>query len=333
MEAALHPEAALFDGERALPALPPCEHFAGSEKLILKSFSLQQEIGAVFDITCDCEDGAPRGAEREHAQRVGELIAGRANVFGRAGARVHEVTSPFWRDDVSTIVEHAGDRVAYLTLPKVQRAADVREVLDHLSDVVARVGLQRRIPIHALIETHAGLRDVHAIAALDGVETLDFGLLDFISAHRGAIPTTAMRSPGQFDHPLVRRAKCEIAAAALGAGCIPSHNITLDLAHPEQAGADAARARNEFGFLRMYSIHPSQIQPIVAAMRPPAEAVTDAADLLLAARAAAWGPIRFRDEMHDRASYRHYWTLLQSARVGGMQLPADAERAFFATNG
>jgi len=53
------------------------------------------------------------------------------------------------------------------------------------------------------------------IAALPGVVSLDFGTLDFVSAHHGAIPMSAMESPGQFDHPLVRRAKCETAAAAL----------------------------------------------------------------------------------------------------------------------
>ena len=29
-----HPSRALFAGEKAIPVLPACEHFAGSEKLI-----------------------------------------------------------------------------------------------------------------------------------------------------------------------------------------------------------------------------------------------------------------------------------------------------------
>ena len=77
-----------------------------------------------------------------------------------------------------------------------------------------------------------------------------------------------MRSPGQFTHPLIVRAKCEIAAAALGNGIVPSHNVTTEFRDAAVVADDARRARLEFGYLRMWSIHPNQIQPIVEAMRP-----------------------------------------------------------------
>ncbi|KWX81384.1 hypothetical protein AML91_00080 [Paenibacillus jilunlii] len=68
-------------------------------------------------------------------------------------------------------------------------------------------------------DCHGALGDAWEIAALKRVESLDFGLMDFVSGHHGAIPGAAMRSPGQFDHPLVARAKCDIAAAALASTC------------------------------------------------------------------------------------------------------------------
>ena len=52
-----HPKEALFESGKSLPIIPTCEHFAGSEKLILKGFEMQKKLGPVFDITCDCEDG------------------------------------------------------------------------------------------------------------------------------------------------------------------------------------------------------------------------------------------------------------------------------------
>jgi hypothetical protein len=128
-----------------------------------------------------------------------------------------------------------------------------------------------------LIETHGALREVEEIAALPGIETLDFGLMDFVSGHHGAIPSTAMKSPGQFDHPLVARAKCAIAAAALGHGLVPSHNVTTELHDTQAVYADARRAREQFGYLRMWSIHPNQVQPIVDAMRPNFDEVNEAA--------------------------------------------------------
>src|ERR1035437_10885875 len=92
---------------------------------------------------------------------------------------------------------------------------------------------------------------------------------------------------------------------------------------------DAHRARLEFGFLRMWSIHPNQIQPIVEAMRPDFDEVNEAAVLLVAAQDAAWGPIQFEGKLHDRASYRYYWELLQRAQSMGMDIPDDARQRFF----
>jgi len=180
-----------------------------------------------------------------------------------------------------------------------------------------------------LIETHGALREAWQIAALPHVESLDFGLMDFVSSHHGAIPATAMRSPGQFEHPLVARAKCEIAAAALGNGVVPTHNVTTEIRDIAVVAADARRARQEFGYQRMWSIHPAQIEPIVAAMRPDFAEVIDAAAILAAAQDAAWGPIQHAGKLHDRASYRYYWELLCRARATGMDLPTDARSRFF----
>ena len=132
-----------------------------------------------------------------------------------------------------------------------------------------------------------------------------------------------MRSPGQFDHPLVRRAKCEIAAAALANGVVPTHNVTTELRDGALIRADAARARDEFAFLRMWSIHPNQIEPILEAMRPDFAEVIQAQEIILAAMAAGWGPIQHSGKLHDRASYRYFWNLLVRAHATGLQLDRE----------
>jgi len=195
--------------------------------------------------------------------------------------------------------------------------------------VCAQAGVAREIPVHVLIETHGGLGDVFRIAALPWVRALEFGLMDFVSAHQGAIPEAAMRSPGQFEHALVARAKARMVGAALAKGLVPVHNVTVDLATPGAAGSDARRARRDFGFLRMWSIHPAQIEPILAAFAPEPAEVERAAELLLAARAAHWAPMRHANTLHDRASYRYHWQVLRRARRAGAALPDDVERAFF----
>ena len=325
-----HPSEALFAGERALPAIAACDHYAGSEKLMRKGLELLAKSGPIFDLTCDCEDGAASGQETQHAEMVVETIKAARDARARVGVRIHDYTHAHWRKDLDIIVAGAGEALSYVTLPKCTSSAQAAEMIDYLGECASRNNVRRQIPVHILIETHGALQEAWALAALPGVEGLDFGLMDFVSGHHGAIHASNMRSPGQFEHPLLARAKARIAAAALAHGVVPGHNVSLDLRNPYNVFRDAWRARNDFGFLRMWSIHPSQVQPIVDAMKPDLGEVADAAHILLAAQRASWGPISYQGELHDRATYRYYWNLLQKARLTGVAVPDEAAAAFFA---
>jgi citrate lyase subunit beta/citryl-CoA lyase len=325
----VHPNDALFGGEKSFPIIPSCEHFAGSEKLILKALSMQDTVGPVFDITCDCEDGAQAGQEREHAEMIVHVLTSDANKHQMAGARIHDYTNSYWKQDVDILVAGAGKVLSYLTIPKCTTYAQASEMIAYIQKTATFNGITRVIPVHILIETHGALKAVHEIATLPWVQVLDFGLMDFVSGHHGAIPASAMRSPGQFDHRLLARAKAELVAAALANGVVPAHNVTLDLKNVETTHADASRARNEFGFLRMWSIYPTQIEAIVDAMKPNFDEVQDGANILLAAQKADWGPIQYNGELHDRATYRYFWEILQKAKLTKVAIPAEATQAFF----
>ena len=334
MSKKVHPNQALFGGEKPFPLIPACEHFAGSEKLILKALSLQDPanpnaVGPVFDITCDCEDGAASGQEHEHAEMIVRVLTSDANKYKMAGARIHDYTHPAWKQDVDILVGGAGEVLSYITIPKCTNIVQASEMISYIQEIAKRHNISRKIPIHILIETHGALKQVCEIAKLPWLQVLDFGLMDFVSAHHGAIPASAMRSPGQFDHRLLARAKTEVVAAALANGVVPAHNVTLDLKNTETTFSDASRARNEFGFLRMWSIYPTQIQAIVDAMKPNFDEVVDAANILLAAQAADWGPIQYAGELHDRATYRYFWEVLQKAKLTGVAISKEADQAFF----
>ena len=301
--------------------------------MLRKALQIQVELSVnnqpIFDITADCEDGAPAGKEREHAEMIAGIMLSGENRFDRVGVRIHDVRHPDWRDELEILVSRAGQCLAYVVLPKPEIADDVLTQITALDDLRRRYGIARGIPVHVLIETPGALHEVWDIARMPHVETLDFGLMDFVSGHHGAIPAGAMRSPGQFNHALVTRAKCEIAAAALGNGIVPSHNVTTEIRDATIVRDDARRARQEFGFLRMWSIHPNQIQPIVESMRPDFAEVSEASTLLLLAQDASWGPVQHEGKLHDRASYRYYWELLQRAQATGMDVADSARQRFF----
>ena len=63
----------------------------------------------------------------------------------------------------------------------------------------------------------------------------------------------------------------------------------------------------------MWSIHPAQIRPIVAAFQPRADEVEAALAILDAAARADWAPIQSGQVLHDRASYRYFWHVLVRA--------------------
>jgi citrate lyase subunit beta/citryl-CoA lyase len=324
-----HPAEALFEGEAPFPIIPACEHFAGTEERIAKAFELQATMGGVFDITMDCEDGAPTGREREHAEMVVRMQNSDLNRFNMAGVRIHDYTNEHWRQDIDIIVAGAGERLAYVTIPKTKVAAKLAEMIDYVQETAARAGVRRTIPIHCLIETQASLHQAWELAALPAVQVLDFGLMDFVSDHRGAVPSTAMKSPGQFDHALIRRAKAETVAAALANGVVPAHNVTLELRDQDVIFGDAQRARQEFGFLRQWSIYPAQIEPITRAMAPAAPDVARAEAILVKAYEADWGPVQHDGELHDRATYRYFWEQLERAHVMHFPVGDEAKRLFF----
>jgi citrate lyase subunit beta/citryl-CoA lyase len=323
------PREALFDADDHAPALPVCDHYCGVEVRMRKSLELQGELGPVFDVTLDCEDGAPVGGEAEHANLCAELVMSAANRFDRVGVRVHPVDHPAFGHDVDTLVRRAGSRLAYLMVPKPRGLADVRRACDEIDHFIRIHCHGRTIALHVLVETHGALREVDAIAAHPRIESVSFGLMDFVSAHRGAIPATAMGAEGQFTHPLVRRAKLEIAAACHAHAKTPSHCVVTEFKDLRALSTAATRAAREFGYTRMWSIHPDQVRTIVEAFAPTVAETDLAIEIIRAAQAAQWAPIRHRDTLHDRASYRYFWQVLERARRTGQPLPAEVRRAWF----
>jgi len=332
MNAVPHPRLALFDLEERIPiSLPVCDHYAGVEARMRKSLQLQGELGPVFDITLDNEDGAPVGGEVEHAHLIAALLASADNRHGRVGVRLLAVDHPDFAN-VAAIVLRAAKAPAYLMLPKPRGTADLQRAVA----IIDAVG-GAAVPLHALIETHGALADVQALAANPRIESLSFGLMDFVSAHRGAIPQWAMTADGQFDHPLVVRAKLEIAAACHAHGKVPSHCVVTEFKDRSALAEAADKAARLLGYARMWSIHPDQIRTIVDAFAPTVAEVDEAIEIITAAERAHWAPIRHRhggqERLHDRASYRYYWHVIERAERtsfhGGPQLPAALRLVWF----
>ncbi len=324
-----HPRDVLLGAQAAAGSLPVCDHYSGVEPRMRKSLQLQaemtEEFGAcVFDVTLDCEDGAPVGGEAEHAALVAELVLGAAP-GARIAARVHAPDHPSFEADLATIAGQAGHRLCHLMIPKVESLADVLRVENALA---ALGGAATTLPLHVLVESPRAVHNAYEIAGHPRVQSISFGLMDFVSSHNGAIPAEAMGSAGQFSHPLVLRAKLEIASACHAHGKVPSHCVVTEFNDLSALTSATRRASRELGFTRAWSIHPSQIRLILAAFAPPQAELDDAVEVICAAEQAGWAPVALRGQLHDRASYRYYWQLLERAYRTGIPLP-DAAQGYF----
>ena len=344
----MHPRDVLLGAQAGRRTLPVCDHYSGVEARMVKSLQLQaeyiQEFGVcVFDVTLDCEDGAPTGGEFDHANMVvalinsavaaPELIAN--GLHRRIGVRVHPVNHSAFEADVETIVGQAGAALSYVMVPKVESLDDVQRAVASID----AAHTDRALPLHVLIESPLAISHAFAIASHPRVESLSFGLMDFVSSHGGAIPAAAMgvdQSPDrtnldQFHHPLVLRAKTELASACHAYGKVPSHCVVTEIHDAESLELSARRAADALGYTRMWSIHPSQIRPILRAFAPRSDEVELAAEVIIAAQAQQWAPISVLGRLHDRASYRYFWQVLERAHQTGASMPAAAQGYFSPT--
>lgn len=347
-----HPRDVLLDAQSTAASLPVCDHYCGVEARMRKSLALQaemtQEFGAcVFDVTLDCEDGAPVGGEKDHANMV-VALANQAqgatknvvsNCAPRVAVRVHPVDHPAFAQDVDIIVGGAAASLCHLMIPKIETVAEVERAVQLVDQAARKAGRTHPLPLHVLIESPAAVHRAFEIAAHPRVQSISFGLMDFVSSHGGAIPASAMgihAGPGameldQFSHPLVLRAKLEIASACHAFGKVPAHCVVTEFSDMAAVQAAASRASRALGYTRMWSIHPSQIRPILAAFAPQAHEIELATNIMMAAAQADWAPISFGGKLHDRASYRYFWQVLERAHQTGQHLPDEARAYFSAT--
>jgi citrate lyase subunit beta / citryl-CoA lyase len=342
-----HPRSVLLGAQGVAGGLPVCDHYSGVPARMQKSLQLQadmlQEFGAcVFDVTLDCEDGAPVGAELEQAYCVTELANAtvKASPRQRVGVRVHAVDHPSFESDVAVIAAGAAHSLSYLMVPKVESVADVQRAVAAIDDASRDSGRSEPIPLHVLIESPAAVRAAFDIAGHARVQSVSFGLMDFVSAHGGAIPSSAMGvrhstdtvTLDQFNHPLVVRAKLEIASACHAYGKVPSHCVVTEFRDAQALEAAARTASLAMGYTRMWSIHPDQIRPILRALAPAMQEIELASTIVLEAMRQEWAPISVAGKLHDRASYRYFWQVLERAHQTGCTLPAQV-RGFFEGQG
>jgi (S)-citramalyl-CoA lyase len=181
-------------------------------------------------------------------------------------------------------------RPALLLLPKVESAAELA--------AAAALG----VPLVPLIETPRGLRHAHAIGAAPGVAAMMFGGGD-LSAELGVDLAWA---------PLATaRGLFVLACAEAGVPAIDVPYLQLDDA---DGLIEETRRAKAIGFAAKAAIHPQQIAPIHAVLRPTAAEIAEALEAEQAFRAAGEAAVRFKGRMLEAPVMRRYRRILDQGR-------------------
>ncbi len=214
-------------------------------------------------VVVDLEDAvAPAAKDAARDAVAGWLGALADDERARVVVRINDASTPWFEADLGMA---ANARAAALMLPKAER-------VETITQLHARAP---RAALLALVETARGVLAAEALAGAPGVQRLVFGTLDF------ALDLDLSGDPAGFDFAASRLA---LASRAAGIAS-PVAGVTTVIDDEPALLADLARM-HAHGFGAKLCIHPKQVAPIHAALRPSAGELAWARRVLQAADGA-----------------------------------------------
>ena len=231
------------------------------------------EAGVVI---LDLEDAvipADKAAAREHIAR---WYRSHPEATDRIAVRINDSESEWFSDDLA-MLRSVG--IPLVMLPKAERRQQIETVIANGPDGVR---------VLALVETARGIRNVHEIAASEGVERLVFGTLDY-----------AVDLDLAGDEIGLAYASARMAIASRCAELpSPVAGVTPSINDVERIKGDFAFARS-FGFAAKLCIHPRQVDVVHAACMPTTEDQAWAQRVMQAAQSSE-GAVQLDGKMIDR---------------------------------
>jgi citrate lyase subunit beta/citryl-CoA lyase len=189
--------------------------------------------------------------------------------------RINGLDTPWCHGDVIEVVSGAREALDVLIVPKARSARDIWWVDVLLTQLEAKLGLERQIALEVLIEDAEGLANAVEIAgASERLEALVFGAGDLSASLRARVDGNfepVGEYPGDFWH----FARTRVVTAARIAGI-----DAVDTPYPAYRDLDGFRRRavhaSLLGFDGKWVIHPDQIAIANEVFSPTPEEVEEA---------------------------------------------------------
>ena len=245
-------------------------------------------------VIADLEDAVLEAEKPRARERVASLLAAPAPCLRLV--RVNGVGGRWFADDLAAVAELALDGIV---LPKATPEA-------------VAAATEGGPPVVAIVETAAGLRDVHDVAGAPGVAALVLGAVD-LGLALGLEPR-----PDGIEL-LFARSSVVLASAAAGLRG-PVDQVWLDVRDDAGLERDCALGRS-LGFRGKACIHPAQV-PVVNESFAPAESELRRAREVVAAyeqaAAAGRGAVALDGELIDLPVVERARQVLADAKRGAL---------------
>jgi malyl-CoA/(S)-citramalyl-CoA lyase len=267
------------------------------------------------------------------AAREGLVKIAQSTDFGdtQFWSRVNSLDSPWFLDDVLTIVGEAGHKLDVLMIPKVEGPWDIHFVDQLLAQLEAKHRLTRPILIHAILETALGVANVEEIAlASPRMQGMSLGPADLAASRRmkttrvgGGHPGYLVREDPSPSDPNAPRATAQqdlwhytmarMVDACVATGILPYYGPFGDIA---DAVACEDQFRNAFlmGCVGAWSLHPGQIEIARRVFSPPPDEVLWA-KRVIEVMGDGSGTVMLEGKMQDDATVKQCKVMVGLAKL------------------
>ncbi len=306
------------------PARPNrCQLFGpGSRPAIFEKMAASEADVINLDLEDSVGPDDKDAARRNIVEAIGDVDWGTKHL----SVRINALDTPYWYRDVVDLLENASDRLDQIMIPKVGNAADLYAVDALASAVEAAKGRGKRIAFEVIIETAAGLSNVHEIAgATPRLQAMSLGAADYAASM--GMATTGIGGTQESYYMLHEGQKywgdpwhwvqTAIVAACRTHGVLPVDGPFGDFSDEEGFRAQAWRSAT-LGMVGKWAIHPKQVAVCNEVFTPSDAAVTEAREILEAmekAKRDGQGAATYKGRLVDLASIRQAEVIVRQSEM------------------
>lgn len=235
-------------------------------------------------IFLDCEDAVVPDDKEQARKNIIEALNNIDWQGKTVSVRINGLDTHYMYRDVLDILEHAGNHLDTILIPKVGVAADVYAVDMLITQIEAAMKLEKKIGLECLIETALGGVNVAEIAqASQRMEALHFGVADYAASLRARTTNIGGLNPDYICNDALNdqwhAAQVNMLTACRAYGLRAIDGPFGDFKDDDGYRAAAKRVA-ALGYEGKWAIHPSQIKLANEVMSPPDKEVTRARRIL-----------------------------------------------------